>query len=85
MKRNVISIFVVAAIAIVAGWNVMQSQSEKVLSDVALANVEALAWEYPTITCISICQWDPNYNCAVYVQDSYGVYHYEETCSEYKG
>jgi hypothetical protein len=51
MKKHLISIFVVAAIATAAGWNVSRNMSEEALSDVALANVEALAWEYPTITC----------------------------------
>jgi hypothetical protein len=45
MKKNLISIFAVAAITTAAGWNVMQSQSDEALSDVALANVEALADE----------------------------------------
>jgi predicted negative regulator of RcsB-dependent stress response len=51
MKKNLISIFVVVAIAMVAGWNVMQSQSNEALSDVALANVEALADEGGSIAC----------------------------------
>jgi hypothetical protein len=46
MKRNFILIFTVAAITGAAGWNVSQNMSEKALSDVTLANVEALADEY---------------------------------------
>jgi hypothetical protein len=41
-KKVLISIFVVA-IAAVAGWNVSQGMSDSTLSDMVLANVEALA------------------------------------------
>ena len=44
MKR-VIFYTSVVAIVTVAGWNVMQSRNDAVLSDVALANIEALADE----------------------------------------
>jgi hypothetical protein len=43
-KRIFMSIFMVAVVAI-AGWNISQSMSEVALSDVSLANVEALAGE----------------------------------------
>jgi hypothetical protein len=43
MKKNLISIFTVAAIATAAGWNVSRNMSEEALSDVALTNIEALA------------------------------------------
>jgi hypothetical protein len=63
-KKILISIFVVA-IAIVAGWNVMQSQSDEALSDVALANVEALADEtIPTPgVCTSTIWYEPTSTC----------------------
>ena len=41
--RKLFGIIAMAAIAAVAGWNFSQSQNEVELSDLALANVEALA------------------------------------------
>ena len=43
MKKKFFSVAIVAAIALGAGWNVMQSENEVNLSDLALSNVEALA------------------------------------------
>lgn len=43
MKKNILKIAFVAAIAMVSGINVFSAQKSVTLSDVALANVEALA------------------------------------------
>ena len=43
MKRKLMKIAIVVAIAIVSGINVFNAQKSEVLSDVAMANVEALA------------------------------------------
>jgi len=43
MKKKFFSVAIVAAIALGAGWNVMQSENDMKLSDLALSNVEALA------------------------------------------
>jgi hypothetical protein len=43
MKKKIISIAFVAAIAVAAAWNSTQNKAEIDLSDLALANVEALA------------------------------------------
>ena len=43
MKKNIRTVMMIAAIALVAGANMFYSQRTDVLSDVALANVEALA------------------------------------------
>lgn len=43
MKTKILGVVAVTAIAVVAGWNFSQSRNEVVLSDLALANVEALA------------------------------------------
>ncbi|MDH6342165.1 hypothetical protein M2480_002141 [Parabacteroides sp. PFB2-12] len=43
MKKKIIGFVMVVAIAITAGWNVYQNEKEIGLSDLALANVEALA------------------------------------------
>lgn len=54
MKKKVIGIFTIVAIATVVGYNAYTSQSNLKLSALALANVEALArYEYPGggITC----------------------------------
>jgi predicted RNA-binding Zn ribbon-like protein len=68
-----------------AGWNVMQSQSEKTLSDVALANVEALADEniLPILSC-------PNYGCTIYFFYNCHVFSsvwgtYVGTCVDHRG
>ena len=46
MKRNILKVTLVVAFALVAGFNVYNSQKSDLLSDLALANVEALArWE----------------------------------------
>lgn len=49
MKKKIIGIISVVAIAVVAGYNVYTSQNNAKLSDLVLANVEALAdnGEYP--------------------------------------
>lgn len=54
MKKNMIKVAFVAAIAVVCGINVFNAQKSEVLSEVALANVEALAsFEVNSDLCIS--------------------------------
>ncbi len=43
MKTNILKVTLVAAFALVAGYNVYNSLKSDAMSDVALANVEALA------------------------------------------
>ena len=43
MKKNILKATLVAAFALSAGFNVYNSQKSEVISDLALANVEALA------------------------------------------
>lgn len=43
MKKRILSVAIVTAVAVAAGWNFNQSKNEVELSDLALANVEALA------------------------------------------
>lgn len=54
MKKNMIKVAFVAAIAMVCGINVFNAQKSEVLSEVALANVEALADKTPSssVTCV---------------------------------
>ncbi len=48
MEKKIIGVIAFAAIAAAAGWNYRQNKQEVELSDLALANVEALArWEDP--------------------------------------
>ena len=48
MKKNIIRVAFVAAIAMVCGIGFMNSQKSETLSEVALANVEALADKTPS-------------------------------------
>ena len=43
MKKNILKATLVAAFALIAGFNVYSSQKAEGMSDLALANVEALA------------------------------------------
>lgn len=44
-KKNLRTIFFVVVLAFVTGYNVYSSQRSTEMSDIALANVEALAWD----------------------------------------
>ena len=55
MYKNVMKVTVVAAIAMVAGINVFNAQKPEVLSDIAMANVEALA-DYEDGTDLKECE-----------------------------
>lgn len=43
MKKNMMKVALVAVVGLVAGINVFNAQNSDVMSDIALANVEALA------------------------------------------
>ena len=43
MKKKIFGVALIAIMAVAAGWNFNQSKNETQLSDLALANVEALA------------------------------------------
>ena len=43
MKKKIFGAALIAAMAVAAGWNYQQSKNETQLSDLAKANVEALA------------------------------------------
>ena len=56
MKKNILKATLVAAIALVASVNVYNAQQSDAMSELALANVEALAsGEGVTITCSRSC------------------------------
>ena len=60
MKKNILKVAFVAAFALVAGYGVFTAKTQTNLSDLALDNVEALAWG----------EGDPDFNCR-WVDSSY--------------
>jgi len=61
MKKNILKVTIVAAFALMAGINVYNAQNPGTMSDLALANVEALA--VPEQPNTSDCKYDPNSAC----------------------
>ena len=59
MSKKVFAALIVAVVATFAGYNIYQSQrAEKIVSDLVMANVEALAGDTEggaTITCSRTC------------------------------
>lgn len=45
MKKKIIGLIAIVAIAVVAGYNVYTSQNDVMLSDLVLNNIEALAFD----------------------------------------
>lgn len=43
MKKKIVGVVIMAAIAVTAGWNMSQSENNVKLADLTLSNVEALA------------------------------------------
>ena len=66
MKRKILKIAFVATVAMVSGINVFNAQKTETLSDIALANVEALANDEGTgwLDCANHgCFVDFSYDC----------------------
>ena len=63
MKRKVMTTAFVVAIAVVSGINVFNAQKTEVLSDVALANVEALADDENRKPCEDVCYYYEGWKC----------------------
>ncbi|WP_455665273.1 NVEALA domain-containing protein [Phocaeicola sp.] len=61
MKKNILKVSLVAAFALFAGYNVYSSQKSDVMSDLALANMEALA--DPEQPNVDNCTPDPEIDC----------------------
>ena len=62
MKKNILKVAFVAAIVMTTGIQVFNAQKSEALSEVAMANVEALAYEKPgTVS----CKEDPGDRCLV--------------------
>lgn len=73
--KKLLGIITVVAIVAAAGWNFSQSQNEVEMSDLALANVEALArYELPDVEIVCgqrqgqcwTTDYDRYYNCGEY-------------------
>ena len=74
MKKEVMKAAFAVAIAMVSGINVFKAQKSELLSDIVLANVEALAeleGDKPSIPgtnttdCAIYCQTDWRYDCII--------------------
>ena len=65
MKIKILKIAFVAAVAMVSGMNMFNDQKLETLSDVAWANVEALADEEVQSDCIVYCKTDKRYSCYI--------------------
>lgn len=71
MNKKVVAAMVVAVVAIFASYNVYTSQKAVVMSDLALSNVEALAYEWDDH---SSCRWDTLFDVCLWKAD--GTYCY---------
>ena len=73
MKSKFLKIAFVIAVAMVGSINVFNAQKSVTLSDVALANVEALAVEeYDVEDLDAACEWYDYKTCYYYVVESSG-------------
>lgn len=59
MRKKIFGVVVMAAIAAAANWSFNQSKNEVVLTDLALANVEALARGENPFDCPNGCLTTP--------------------------
>lgn len=59
MKRKILSAALFVAIAVAAGWNFNQGKNEIKMSELALANVDALAGGENPYDCPNGCLTDP--------------------------
>lgn len=63
MRKNILKVAFVAAIAMATGIQVFNAQKTEVLSEVAMANVEALAADKPEIWIGTPCMETPDNYC----------------------
>ena len=83
MKKRILGAALLVAIAVAAGWNYNQSRNEVPLSDLALANAEALAeYESPDveITCNGKKNTPPGRCWHQYDDCDLGWFHHPEDC-----
>lgn len=68
MNKKVLKVAFVAAIAMVSGINVFNAQKSNALSDIALANLEALATEEFDVEDLdAACMWYESKTCYYYI------------------
>ena len=66
MKKNILKATLVVAFALIAGMNVYNAQQSDIMSDLVLANVEALAsGEGSSSDCETYCTSDSRYDCII--------------------
>lgn len=66
MKKSILKIVFASAFALVASYSVYASQQKVEMSDLAMANVEALAsGEGGSTDCEVYCTPSPNYDCII--------------------
>ena len=71
MKRNMIKAALFAVFAFVAGYGVYTSQKETAMSDLAMANVEALARNESSENCERLCYSWPTTYCVLESSTAY--------------
>ena len=73
MKKNILKATLVAAFALIVGFNVYNSQKSDVMSELALANVEALAESELSQKC-GDCSTDKQVYCCTLVIEGLGTF-----------
>lgn len=82
MRKKLFAILMVTVIAAFAGYNIYQSQKMETISDLMLANVEALASieDISSSDCDTYCKSDARYTCYIsWGSDIDGI-----TCPEHR-
>jgi hypothetical protein len=87
MKKSILSIALVAAIAVAGAWNFAQNQEEVTLSDLALEKVEALAKEADGVECSCGALWGTgckadNHGARCNPADASKCWEYAGNCSD---
>jgi hypothetical protein len=70
MKKKILLLAAVVTVSAAASWNLSQNRSETALTDVTLANVEALAQEGGGIVCRQSLD-RPNEYCNIHTDGIY--------------
>ena len=73
MKKNILKATLVAAFALIVGFNVYNSQKSDMMSELALANVEALAESELSQKC-GDCSTDKQVYCCTLVIEGLGAF-----------
>ena len=71
MGKKILGVIALVAIAAAIGWNYQQNNQEVEFSDLALANVEALAYNESSEHCERLCYYWPSTYCVLETSTSY--------------